>query len=274
MTPEIPLTLPEPADTPPVVRVTGLWKSFNEIEVLTGVDLEVTKGEVIALMGRSGSGKTTLLRCLNLLEVPDRGVVEVAGQRAFDDRIVLSRKDLVRYRRRIGMVFQSFHLFPHLTAVENVMLPLIRGLGVAPDPAAATALTLLSRVGLSDKIRNLPEQLSGGQQQRVAIARALALRPVALLFDEPTSALDPESTQEVLAVMRELSSEGMTMVVVTHEIGFARDAADRVVFMAQGAIVEQGTPTDVIDHPRDPRARDFMGHEVKRDTTTDPAEGN
>lgn len=244
--------------TRPLLTVHDLSKSFGGTAVLRKVDLAVEHREVVVLMGRSGSGKTTLLRCLNLLVTPDSGRIAVGETIAFDDGPILSKRQLVEYRRKVGMVFQAFHLFPHLTAVENVMLPLVKGLGIDKDQAAEQAVDFLSRVGLRDKLFSMPSALSGGQQQRVAIARALALRPDVLLFDEPTSALDPESTDEVLGVMKDLSTQGATMVVVTHEVSFARNAADRIVFMADGEIVEDGEPGRVIDEPQDSRVRDFM----------------
>jgi ABC-type polar amino acid transport system ATPase subunit len=241
-----------------VIRVRDLKKSFGQHEVLRGVSVDVHSGEVVSVLGRSGGGKSTLLRCLNLLEVPTRGSIEVDGTAIFRDRQLARGAGLVRLRRQVGMVFQAFNVFPHLTAVENVVLPLVHGQKVREAEAVRTALEFLDRVGLADKALEMPDRLSGGQQQRVAIARALALRPLVLLFDEPTSALDPQSTAEVLEVMRELSREGMTMVVVTHEIGFARDVSDTVLFIDQGVIVEQGTPAAVLRAPRQARTREFL----------------
>jgi ABC-type polar amino acid transport system ATPase subunit len=241
-----------------VIRVQDLKKSFGQHEVLRGVSVDVHSGEVVSVLGRSGGGKSTLLRCLNLLEVPTLGSIEVDGTAIFRDRQLARGTGLVRLRRQVGMVFQAFNVFPHLTAVENVVLPLIHGQKVREAEAVRTALEFLDRVGLADKALEMPDRLSGGQQQRVAIARALALRPLVLLFDEPTSALDPQSTAEVLEVMRELSREGMTMVVVTHEIGFARDVSDTVLFIDQGVIVEQGTPAAVLRAPRQARTREFL----------------
>jgi len=232
--------------------------------VLRGVDLDVGRAEVVSVIGRSGSGKSTLLRCLNLLEQPSGGTIEVGGERVYGYGRALRGRELVALRRRIGMVFQSLCLFPHLSAVENVALPLIRGLGLGQDEAIRRSLGFLGRVGLADRALELPRRLSGGQQQRVAIARALALRPVALLFDEPTSALDPESTAEVLAVMRELRDEGMTMIVVTHELGFAADASDRVGFIADGAFLEIGPPGDILQNPRHDRTREFVSQYLRR----------
>ncbi len=241
-----------------VIRVRDLKKSFGQHEVLRGVTVDVHSGEVVSVLGRSGGGKSTLLRCLNLLEVPTRGSIEVDGTAIFRDRQLARGAGLVRLRRQVGMVFQAFNVFPHLTAVENVVLPLVHGQKVREAEAVRTALEFLDRVGLADKALEMPDRLSGGQQQRVAIARALALRPLVLLFDEPTSALDPQSTAEVLEVMRELSREGMTMVVVTHEIGFARDVSDTVLFIDQGVIVEQGTPAAVVRAPKQARTREFL----------------
>lgn len=241
-----------------VIRVTDLRKSFGHNQVLRGVSLDVHSGEVVSVLGRSGGGKSTLLRCLNLLEVPTLGSIEVEGAVIFKDRVLVRGTGLVHLRRRVGMVFQAFNVFPHLTAVENVVLPLIHGQKMEDAEAVRTALKFLDRVGLAEKALEMPDRLSGGQLQRVAIARALALRPLVLLFDEPTSALDPQSTGEVLKVMRELSQEGMTMVVVTHEIGFARDVSDKVIFMDEGVIVEQGPPDIVLSAPKQLRTQQFL----------------
>jgi ABC-type polar amino acid transport system ATPase subunit len=249
---------PDPAAAPHVVRIRDLRKSFGDHVVLDGVDLDVRRGEVVSILGRSGGGKSTLLRCINLLERPTSGRIDVAGYRAFDDGVRVRRQELVALRRKVGMVFQSFHVFPHLSAAENVVLPLVHGAGVDERAAVRRAVETLALVGLSHKALAAPETMSGGEQQRVAIARALALRPEALLFDEPTSALDPESTREVLDVIRKLSGEGMTMVVVTHELAFAREVSDTVVFVDKGLIVEQGKPRQVIDAPRQARTRAFM----------------
>ena len=241
-----------------VIRLRGLRKSFGDHDVLKGVDLDVGHGEVMGILGRSGGGKSTVLRCVNLLERPTHGTVEVGGEVVCDHGKAVRGQELVRLRRRVGMVFQNFQVFPHLTAAENVVLPLVHGTGATEREAVGLALRMLSRVGLAHKASQTPDTMSGGEQQRVAIARALALNPIALLFDEPTSALDPESTREVLAVIRELAREGMTMVVVTHELSFARDVADRVAFFDDGAIVEYGDAHEVIGNPRHPRARAFM----------------
>lgn len=248
----------EHSDSRCVIQVRDLRKSFGSHDVLRGVSVDVHAAEVVSVLGRSGGGKSTLLRCLNLLEVPTSGTIQVDGSDIFRDRQLARGRALVQLRRRVGMVFQAFNLFPHLTAVENVVLPLIHGQKMNESDAVRTAMKFLDRVGLSQKALELPDRLSGGQQQRVAIARALALRPLALLFDEPTSALDPESTGDVLNLMRELSQEGMTMVVVTHEIGFARDVSDIVLFIDDGLIVEQGPPGVVLRAPKQSRTREFL----------------
>lgn len=246
------------AHAAPVFQVSALEKTFGSNKVLKGVDLEVGAGEVVTVIGRSGGGKSTLLRCLNLLEHPTGGTITVQEQVIADDHWRLRGRALVEFRRKVGMVFQSFNLFPHLTAVENVSVPLIHGLRTPESEAARIAVEMLDRVGMREKALELPERLSGGQQQRVAIARALASRPVALLFDEPTSALDPESSQEVLRVMKQLSSEGMTMVVVTHELSFAASVSDTVAFIDEGLIVEIGAPESVIKNPQQKRTQEFL----------------
>jgi polar amino acid transport system ATP-binding protein len=239
----------------PVVRIEELHKSFGSLEVLKGVSMEVDRGEVVVILGPSGSGKSTLLRCVNLLEKP------TAGRIWFEDVCITEPKvDINRIREKVGMVFQSFNLFPHLTAKHNVMLAQRKVLKRSAEEAERVAAAQLEKVGLGDRADYLPAQLSGGQQQRVAIARALAMDPHVMLFDEATSALDPELVRGVLDVMRELALGGMTMIVVTHEMGFAREVADRVIFMDEGAIVEQGTPIEVFDHPQSPRTQDFLGH--------------
>ncbi|MGZ4686124.1 MAG: amino acid ABC transporter ATP-binding protein [Oryzihumus sp.] len=240
-------------DTTPEIRLTGLRKSFGDLEVLRGIDLEVTKGQVVCVIGPSGSGKSTLLRCVNLLEQPSAGTVTVGGAELTDPDC-----DLDRERRRIGMVFQQFNLFGHLSVLDNVALPQRRVLGTDKATAERVARDNLSRVGLADKASAFPAQLSGGQQQRAAIARALAMGPEVMLFDEPTSALDPELVGDVLAVMRSLAEEGMTMLVVTHEMSFAREVADRVVFMDGGHVVEDGPAREVIGAPRHERTRGFL----------------
>ncbi|MFJ1969578.1 amino acid ABC transporter ATP-binding protein [Streptomyces sp. NPDC087903] len=246
----------EPAPTEAVVRVEGLSKSFDGRRVLDNVDLKVDRGRIVSVIGQSGGGKTTLMRCVNLLERPDRGTVEIAGEVVHQGGRTLCR-DLPRLRRTVGMVFQRFNLFPHLTAVENVVLAQRRA-GVSEGEALERAVALLRRVGVAHRGLAQPEQLSGGEQQRVAIARALALRPEVLLFDEPTSSLDPEATREVLSVMRELAAEGMTMMLVTHELPFAREVSDHVVFVDGGRIVEEGRPRDVLDAPAEARTREFL----------------
>jgi len=246
-----------------MLRANAIWKSFGDHVVLKGVDIVVERGEVVAVLGPSGSGKSTLLRCLNFLETPDSGTVMLG-----DDRIGVVERDgelyertpqeLASQRARMGMVFQRFNLFGHMSALDNVASPLRLVRGLALSEARRRAAVILDRVGLSGHTHKRPAQLSGGQQQRVAIARAVAMEPEALLFDEPTSALDPELVGEVLDVMADLAKDGMTMVVVTHEIGFARHVASRVIFMDDGAIVEQGESRSVLDNPRNPRTQSFL----------------
>lgn len=238
-----------------IVRIEGLHKSFGKLEVLKGVDLEVTKGEVVVILGPSGSGKSTMLRCINKLEQPTAGRIFLE-----DTEITAPSVNINKVRENIGMVFQSFNLFPHLTAKGNVMLAQRKVLKRDKAEALRVAEEQLRNVGLGDKMDNFPAQLSGGQQQRVAIARALAMNPHVMLFDEVTSALDPELVRGVLDVMKALAAGGMTMLVVTHEMGFARDVGSRVVFMDEGVIVEQGTPSEVFDHPKSDRTKDFLGH--------------
>jgi polar amino acid transport system ATP-binding protein len=250
-----------------MVRLEGIHKRFGELEVLRGIDLEVHQGEVVCVLGPSGSGKSTLLRCVNLLEPPERGEVFVEGRdicKGAGSPAGEAGWALDFVRQRVGIVFQQFNLFPHKTALENVTLAPERVLGKSTGEARASAARLLERVGLGDKLDEYPERLSGGQQQRVAIARALAMDPTVMLFDEVTSALDPELVKEVLDAMRELAEEGMTMIVVTHELGFAREVADRVVFMDEGAIVEQGPPAQILDDPREERTRRFLGLVLER----------
>jgi polar amino acid transport system ATP-binding protein len=236
-----------------VIRVRGLGKHFGALEVLSGIDCEVSASEVVCVIGPSGSGKSTLLRCLNGLEHATCGEVIVNGVAVHDPAT-----DIDALRSEIGMVFQRFNLFPHKTVLENITLAPTKVRGLSAAAAEERARTLLTKVGLSDKIHAYPNQLSGGQQQRVAIGRALAMQPSIMLFDEPTSALDPEMVGEVLTVMQTLAEEGMTMVVVTHEIGFARQVADRVLFLDEGRLVEQGSPAELIDHPREERTRQFL----------------
>ena len=235
------------------VEAKNLQKSFGTLDVLQGIDLEVTEGEVVCMIGPSGSGKSTFLRCLNRLEEPTGGQVIVDG---FD--VMDKKSDINRIRENIGMVFQQFNLFPHLSVMENIMMAPIDRKKMDKAAAAQKAQQLLEKVGLSDKANAYPAQLSGGQQQRVAIARALAMEPDIMLFDEPTSALDPEMVGEVLAVMKQLAKDGMTMIVVTHEMGFAREVSDRVVFMDGGVVVEVGKPSEIFSHPREQRTIDFL----------------
>ncbi|WP_456478689.1 amino acid ABC transporter ATP-binding protein [Geoglobus ahangari] len=236
-----------------LLRVENLHKKFGDLHVLKGVNLEVEKGEVVVIIGPSGSGKSTLLRCINRLEEPTSGRIFLD-----DEEITSDRVDINRIRQRIGMVFQQFNLFPHLTAIENVTLAPIKVKGMDREEAYRIGMRLLEKVGLKDKANYYPHQLSGGQQQRVAIARALAMNPEVMLFDEVTSALDPELVKEVLEVMRGLAREGMTMLVVTHEMGFAREVGDRVIFMDHGVIVEEGTPEEIFSNPREERTRRFL----------------
>ena len=235
------------------VKVVGLEKHFGDLVVLDGIDLTVDEGEVVCIIGPSGSGKSTFLRCINRLETATGGQIFV------DDQELTSKKiDINKARENIGMVFQQFNLFANYTVLENIMLAPVELKKMNNAQAKAKAMELLTRVGLADKADNYPNQLSGGQQQRVAIARSLAMNPDIMLFDEPTSALDPEMVGEVLQVMKELAAGGMTMIVVTHEMGFARDVADRVIFMADGGIVEQGTPTEIFSNPQNQRTKDFL----------------
>jgi ABC-type polar amino acid transport system ATPase subunit len=227
-------------------------------EVLKDISVTVRQGENLSVIGPSGSGKSTLIRCMNLLEVPDHGRIEFNGKTVFDDRPVVSSAELVRYRRQVGMVFQQFNLFPHMTAIENVAMPLLKGLHLDEGEALERAYAMLDEVGLRDKLTAFPNEMSGGQQQRVAIARTLALQPAIVLFDEPTSALDPELVGEVLEVMRALAEAGMTMVIVTHELRFAADVSHRVIFIDQGVIAEEGPPDQVLRDPVNPRTRGFI----------------
>jgi polar amino acid transport system ATP-binding protein len=240
-------------DQAPILEVRGLHKSFGHLEVLKGVDLVVRPRELVFVIGPSGSGKSTLLRCCNRLEEPNAGSIRIEGV-----DILASGTDINAVRRRIGMVFQSFNLYPHLNALGNVTLALRKVAGKSREQAEAAGMQALERVGLAEKARSFPNELSGGQQQRVAIARAIALEPVVMLFDEPTSALDPELVGSVLAVMRELRESGMTMVVVSHEMRFARGAADRVIFMDHGRILEEGPPEKLFNAPDHPRIREFI----------------
>jgi polar amino acid transport system ATP-binding protein len=239
----------------PMIRLVGVHKSFGELHVLKGINLVVRPGSVVCVIGPSGSGKSTLLRCINLLEPPDEGQIIFEGKEITGS----GKKELDVVRRRIGMVFQHFNLFPHRNVLENVSLAQTTVLKRSPEEARARSESMLARVGLSDKLQEYPDRLSGGQQQRVAIARALAMDPHVMLFDEVTSALDPELIKEVLDVLRTLAAEGMTMVVVTHEMGFAREVASYVVFMDEGVIVEEGPVRRVIDAPREERTKRFLG---------------
>ena len=241
--------------TDPIVRIENLQKSFGDNVVLRDVNLEVHRGEVVVVLGPSGSGKSTMLRCINLLETPTGGHIY------FEDTDITAKGvDINKIRAEIGMVFQNFNLFPQMTAKKNVMIAQQKVLKRSKAEAEEVALARLAEVGLADRVDYKPSELSGGQQQRVAIARALAMEPHVMLFDEATSALDPELVRDVLTVMRNLAKEGMTMIVVTHEMGFARDVADRVIFMDGGVIVEEGTPEQVFDHPQSDRTKDFLGH--------------
>jgi polar amino acid transport system ATP-binding protein len=235
------------------LQVKGLWKSFGALAVLRGIDLSLDEHEVVAVIGASGSGKSTLLRCINLTEPIDAGRVVVKGE-----EITAAGVDVDRIRRRIGIVFQAFNLFPHMTVLDNVMLAPRKVLGMSRDAADAAATQMLERFGLADKRLDYPDRLSGGQQQRVAIVRALAMQPDLLLLDEVTSALDPELVAEVLNVIRELAATGMTMIIATHEMGFARDIASRVVFLDEGRILEEGPPSQIFTAPREPRTREFL----------------
>jgi ABC-type polar amino acid transport system ATPase subunit len=250
-----------------MLSLRGVCKRFGDLEVLRGVDLEVKKGEVVCVLGPSGSGKSTLLRCLNLLEPPEEGDIHLEERsicRGPGSGTGEQSWELDFVRQRVGIVFQQFNLFPHKSALENVTMAQEKVLGRSSGEARQKGVELLERVGLGEKLNEYPERLSGGQQQRVAIARALAMDPHVMLFDEVTSALDPELVKEVLDVMRELAEEGMTMIVVTHEIGFAREVADRVIFMDGGVIVEEGKPADLLENPRQERTKQFLGLVLER----------
>ena len=236
-----------------VISVSGLKKSFDEVEVLKGVDIDIHKGDVLCVIGASGSGKSTFLRCLNLLEKANSGSIVFEG-----DDLMAKNVNLNLHRQKMGMVFQQFNLFPHLTILKNLTISPMMLKGVSKEEAEAKAMKLLERVGLADRASDYPDMLSGGQKQRVAIVRALCMEPTVMLFDEPTSALDPEMVGEVLDVMKELAAEGMTMVVVTHEMGFAREVADRIVFMADGVIVEEAPPSEFFTKSQNPRVKQFL----------------
>ena len=234
-----------------MISIRNLKKSFGSVEVLKGVNLDIAEKEVVVIIGPSGSGKSTLLRCINYLEEPTGGEIIVDG-------MTLGKTDINKVRAEVGMVFQRFNLFPHMTAMDNITLAPMKVRGVSREEAEKAALLLLAKVGLADRAAAYPEQLSGGQQQRVAIARALAMKPKVMLFDEPTSALDPEMVKEVLEVMKGLAQEGMTMAVVTHEMGFAREVGDRVLFVDQGVIMEEGTPEEIFSRPKEERTKEFL----------------
>lgn len=236
-----------------MIRVDNLHKKFGNLEVLKGVSLEVKKGEVLVIIGPSGSGKSTILRCINLLEEPTKGDIYIEGEKIND-----KKADINKIRQKVGMVFQHFNLFPNMTAIDNITLAPVKVKKIDKKDAEDIAINLLKKVGLEDKRDSYPVKLSGGQKQRLAIARALAMQPDVMLFDEPTSALDPEMVKEVLNVMKELANEGMTMIVVTHEMGFAREVADRVIFVDDGMIVEEGTPKEVFENPKNPRTKEFF----------------
>ncbi len=241
--------------TDTVISVCGLEKHFDDgkLKALRGVDAEIGRGEVVVVIGPSGSGKSTFLRCLNLLETPTQGTVSVEGVDITNPRVNINL-----HRQKMGMVFQHFNLFPHMTILKNMTLAPMKLLKKSKAEAEEKAMSLLKRVGLADRANAYPNQLSGGQKQRIAIVRALCMEPEVMLFDEPTSALDPEMVGEVLDVMKQLANEGMTMVVVTHEMGFAREVAHRVIFMDEGRIIEEGTPEDIFDYPQQQRTRDFL----------------
>jgi polar amino acid transport system ATP-binding protein len=236
-----------------VIKVVNLHKKFKHLHVLKGINLEVKKGEVLVIIGPSGGGKSTLLRCINRLEEPTEGEIYIDGIKITDSSV-----DINKVRQKVGMVFQLFYLFPHLTVLDNITLAPIKVKKMDPKIATEKAYELLKRVGLVDKAKSYPSQLSGGQQQRIAIARALAMEPEVMLFDEPTSSIDPEMTKEVLDVMRELAHEGMTMIIATHEMGFAKEVANRVIFLDQGRIVEEGTPKEIFEHPKEERTIEFL----------------
>ncbi len=239
----------------PMIRIENVHKSFGSLDVLRGVTADVRRGEMVCLIGSSGSGKTTLLRCMNLLEIPTSGQIWISGK-----EITAKGVSMPEVRRETGMVFQHFNLFPHMTVLKNIMLAPMKVRRAGRAEAETTAMSLLAKVGLSDKAHAYPRQLSGGQQQRVAIARAMAMKPEVLLFDEATSALDPEMTGEVIKVMRRLSDDGMTMMVVTHEMGFAREAAHRVMYLHGGQVVEYDRPEVIFGSPRDPRTKQFLAN--------------
>ena len=239
------------------IRVRGLQKSFQDVSVLKGIDIDIHKGDVVCVIGASGSGKSTFLRCLNLLEQPTGGSIYFEGADLTDTKV-----DLNLHRQKMGMVFQQFNHFPHMSILENLTCAPVLLKKATPEQAKAKAMDLLARVGLADRADSYPNQLSGGQKQRVAIVRALCMEPDVMLFDEPTSALDPEMVGEVLDVMKELAKEGMTMVVVTHEMGFAREVSNRVIFLDDGVIAEEGTPTEIFENPQCERLQSFLAKEL------------
>ena len=246
-----------------IIKIENLYKSFGDLEVLNNISLSINKGEVVCVIGPSGSGKTTLVRCINFLEKIDEGKIyvdgDLIGYNEINGRLVLQNENKIsKQRRNIGMVFQKFNLFPHLTALENITIGPVRVLGRNNNDVIKEAENLLERVGLSEKSNSYPSQLSGGQQQRVAIARALAMKPILMLFDEPTSALDPETVGEVLDVMKELANGGMTMIIVTHEMGFAKEVADRVVMMDEGKIIEVSSTEKIFNNAESPRTKSFL----------------
>lgn len=248
-----------------LISVKNLYKSFGKLDVLNGVTLDVHKGDVLAIIGPSGCGKSTFLRCLNLLETPSTGEIYFEGNAVFQQAkhiVKQSDKQINLHRQKIGMVFQQFNLFPHLTVLENITLAPMKLKKISKETATEKAMTLLEKIGLASKADAYPSTLSGGQKQRIAIVRALAMEPDVLLFDEPTSALDPEMVGEVLAVMSDLAKRGLTMVVVTHEMGFARDIASHVVFMDDGVIVEEGSPNDIFVNPKEERTRKFLSRVI------------
>ena len=243
-----------------MIKIRNLHKSFGDLEVLKGIDLEIKKGEIVTIVGPSGSGKSTVLRCMNLLEVPTTGQIIFEGTDITDKKV-----NIDEVRQRIGMVFQNFNLFPNMTVLDNITLAPMRLKKLSKEEANKKAEGLLDRVGLLDKKDSYPSQLSGGQKQRIAIARALAMEPDMMLFDEPTSALDPEMVGEVLKVMKELADTGLTMLVVTHEMGFAKEVSDRVVFMDKGVIAEEGSPDQIFNNPVQERTREFLKRTLKKD---------
>ncbi|MCR1900299.1 amino acid ABC transporter ATP-binding protein [Irregularibacter muris] len=236
-----------------MITVKNLYKEFGDLQVLKGINQEVKKGEVVVVVGPSGSGKSTFLRCINLLEQPTQGEIWIDGQNIMDSKVNIN--DI---RQKVGMVFQHFNLFPHLTILDNISLAPMKVRGLSKEESSQLALNLLEKVGLKNKAQSYPVQLSGGQKQRIAIARALAMEPEIMLFDEPTSALDPEMVKEVLGVMKDLALEGMTMMVVTHEMGFAKEVGDRIIFMDEGLVVEEGIPEQMFSNPSHPRLKEFL----------------